>query len=109
MDVLRGVYKPLGIEIKDIGDCKRYYSATEIACMLGVYSASGKPHAHAVAAIISKLQIPENQAVAIPYGLVGVMFRYDWRVIEAVRNWFAVNDNPRDIPHHNFYYHIYRG
>lgn len=108
MGFLRGVYQPLGIEVQDDTEDARYFSATEIARILRLYSDTGKPHAHAVGAIISKLDNVESHSIAVPFGLVGVMIRYDWSVLERVRDWLEANGNPNEIPHLGFYYHVYR-
>jgi len=107
MNFLRGVYEPLGIKVHRECDDMRYYSATDIAILLDIYSETGRPHAHAVAAIISKLDNWVAHAITVPYGLVGVTIRYDWSVVESVRKWIADNNEPHDIPHLDFFYHIY--
>jgi Rha family phage regulatory protein len=105
MGFLEGAYKPFGVEvIREVG--KHHLSATAIAWMCNVFSRTGRPHSRAVAAIIEKLNIaPEHKAI-LPYGLVGISMRYDDYVLAAVRKWLAENNNPRDIPYLNFYYHI---
>jgi hypothetical protein len=109
MDFLRGIYKPLGIKVSDDSYTPCYYSATDIAEYYEIFSESGKPHSHAVTAIIAKLKIHESQMVAIPYGLVGVTFRYDIDALSAVGDWLAENKFPREVPHLDFYYHICYG
>ena len=106
MDFLRGAYKPFGIEVAHISG-RHYLTATDIASLSGILSETGRPHGHAVAAIINKLYIPPGHIIVVPYGLVGVNMRYDDFVLEEVRDWIADNDCPRNIPHHNFKYHIY--
>ena len=82
MDFLHGVYEPLGIEVAtDTVTDGHYFSATDIARFLSIYSDTGRPHGHAVSAIISKFDIPAHHAIIVPYGLVGVMVRYDWFVV----------------------------
>ena len=109
MKFLRGVYEPLGIKVLPHGydDCFLYYTATEIADLLEVYSESGRPHGHAVSAIISKLENTGSHAVAVPYGLVGVTVKYDCHIIEAVRGWLSENNYPREVPYNGYEYHIY--
>jgi hypothetical protein len=105
---LRGVYEPLGIEVLTGGDDYIYYSVTQIARSLGVYSDTGRPHAHAVAAIIAKLDIPlAGHTIAVPYGLAGVSLRYDLNIEIAVGKWLIDNLCPRDVPHLNFEYHVH--
>jgi len=107
MKFLRGVYEPLGIEVQTEGDYYGYFTATEIASLLGIYSSTGRPHGRAVAAIISKLENYAYHMMMIPYGLVGVTFRYDSHILDAVRDWIADNGNPSLVPHQDFDYHIY--
>ena len=107
MKFIRNVYEPLGIKVADGGNTPSFYTVTEIAEVNGIYSESGRPHGHAVAAIISKLNIRESQMVVVPYGLVGVTYRYDFDVISAVGDWIIKNGYPNEVPHFNFDYHIY--
>jgi len=106
MGFLSGVYGPIGIEVRAGRGIMEYFSASDIAMLLSVYSKTGRPHAHAVAAIISKLGSWGHHAIAVPYGLVGVAIRYDWSVVNRVRKWIADNNRPRDIPHLGFSYHV---
>lgn len=110
MNFLSGVYEPLGIEVMDETsniDGTEYYSATAIAEMFDIYSRSGRPHAHAVSAIISKFDNWAGHAIAVPYGLVGVTIRYDWSVVNAIRNWLSDNNYLSTVPYLNFEYHIF--
>ena len=109
MDFLCGVYEPLGIEVLPYheDDYFGYYTVTEIARMFGIYSETGRPHGHAVSAIISKLDNAAQHAIIVPYGLVGVVTRYDWHIVEAVSEWITSNDKPRTVPYLDFFYHIY--
>jgi Rha family phage regulatory protein len=107
MAFLRGVYEPLGIEVQAEGDTSYFLTATQIAWLHGVYSESGKPHGHAVSAIISKLDNPAYHAIVVPYGLVGVTMRYDMYIIDAVWDWITENGFPSEVPHLGFCYHIY--
>jgi hypothetical protein len=103
------VYEPLGIEVRPVHDPDYlgYFTATEIANIVGVFSSTGRPHGHAVSVIISKIENHAHHAIVIPYGLVGVTLRYDSHILAAVKNWFADNNYPREIPHQGFDYHIY--
>ena len=109
MKFLCGVYNPLGIEVLPFHetDYYGYYTVTEIAAKVGVYSNTGRPHGHAVSAIISKLDNHASHAMVIPYGLVGATFRYDSFIVEAVQNWLAENKFPSKVPYLDFDYHIY--
>ena len=109
MNFLKDVYEPFGIKVSEGGHTPCYYSATHIARINGIYSESGKPHGHAVASIISRLRIHASQMIAVPYGLVGVSYRYDANVANAVAEWVRKNNYPRKIPHLYFNYHVYYG
>jgi len=106
MSFLRGVYEPLGIKIMLADDCCEYYSATEIASILGVYSETGKYHGRAVSAIISNLEDTAHHIVVVPYGAVGVSVRYDDYILEAAWQWLLDNNFPEEVPYHGFAYHI---
>jgi len=107
MSFLHGVYDPLGIDVQSELDETEYLSATQIARFLGIYSVTGRPHGHAVAAIISRFDDLGHHTIAVPYGLVGVMIRYDWSIVDKVSEWIWENDNPRDVSYLDFFYHIY--
>ena len=107
MNFLHGVYEPLGIAVSENGSDRDYFSVTVIAQALGIYSDTGRPHGHAVSAIIAKIGDLAHHTIAIPYGLVGVTFKYDYSVAERVENWIAVNGKPHLIPHLDFDYHVY--
>jgi Rha family phage regulatory protein len=107
MKFLQDAYKPFGIEVADVGEQSRFYSASIIARALGVYSLYGNPHAHAVAAIIDKLDINLGGHIEVaPYGLVGFSVRYDITVAEAVEDWLITHGKPLNIPYNGFEYHV---
>jgi Rha family phage regulatory protein len=107
MKFLQDAYKPFGIEVADFGEQSRFYSASVIARALGVYSLYGNPHAHAVAAIIDKLDMNLGGHIEVaPYGMVGFSVRYDIAVAEAVEDWLIAHGKPLNIPHEGFEYHI---
>ena len=106
MKFLRGVYEPLGIAVAEDGYTPCFYTVTDIAQVNGIYSENGNPHGHAVSAIISKLNIDKSQMVVVPYGLVGVTYRYDIDVMCAVGDWVKKQSYPNEIPHLNFNYHV---
>jgi len=97
MSFLQGVYEPLGIEVIPFHetDYSGYYTVTEIAEAFGLYSESGRPHGHAVSAIISKIENAAHHAVVVPYGLVGVTVRYSNKHIGSIA---LNNDNPLQCP-----------
>jgi len=108
MDFLRGAYKPFGIAVKDFGEESGYYSATVIACALHMYSDSGRPHAQAVSAVISKLDFdPAGHIEIVPYGLVGFSVRYDEFIAQSAADWLEQRNYPRDIPHNGIEYHVH--
>ena len=108
LDFLRDSYRPFGINVAEVGEDSNFYSASLIARALGVYSNSGRPHAHAVSAIIDKLNVDLDAHIEIaPYGLVGFSVRYDAFVAEAVQDWLATRGKPRNIPYNGFEYHVY--
>jgi Rha family phage regulatory protein len=107
MDFLCGVYEPLGIKVLTDGNDCGYYTATEIAGLLGMYSGAGRPHGHAVAAIIARLDIPQNAMAVVPYGAVGVSIKYSRDALNAVREWILANNYPSDVAYLDFCYHIY--
>ena len=106
LSFMRGAYKQIGVNIDPVAG-KHRLTATKIAEYNGILSETGRPHAHAVASIIERLNIAPEHISVIPYGLVGVAVRYDCYVLKAVREWIKRNDLPREIPHLDFYYHIY--
>jgi hypothetical protein len=48
-----------------------------------------------------------THTMVIPYGLVGINFRYDSHILAAVRAWITENKKPPNVPHNGFEYHIY--
>jgi Rha family phage regulatory protein len=105
-DFLSGAYKPFGIAVSARKNSDMM-TATEIASILGIYSENDLPHAHAVAAIIDKLNIAPEHIEIAPYGLVGISVRYDEFVLDAVDDWLCERNYPRHIPYLDFEYHIY--
>lgn len=79
------------------------YDKGQIAEKLGVYSkASGgeKPHAQAIGAIISELEIDPDEQESVPYsrnGHDGTDFQYVESVIDKVRVWLETRGWPGTI------------
>lgn len=79
------------------------YDKGTIAEMVGIYSkASGgkTPHAQAVGAIISVLDISEDEREALPYsnnGHDGFDYQYTESVVKKVRTWIEANRKPSTI------------
>ena len=84
-------------------DMKQTYDKSAIAEKLGVYSkASGgkAPHAQAIGAIISVLEISEDERERLPYcnnGHDGVDYQYTESVVEKVRTWIGAHGRPSTI------------
>ena len=84
-------------------DMKQTYDKSAIAEKLGVYSkaSGGKvPHAQAIGAIISTLDISEDERERLPYcnnGLDGVDYQYTESVVEKVRAWIEAHGRPSPI------------
>jgi Rha family phage regulatory protein len=105
---LRDAYRPFGIAVQSY-EGKYHWTATDIAAVLKVLSDSGRPHSHAIGAIIEKQRIADEHIAVVPYGMVGVTFRYDDYVLGAVADWLIDNELPYHIPHLYFEYHIHYG
>ena len=82
---------------------KHTYDKGTIAEKLGVYSkaSGGKvPHAQAIGAIISTLDISEDERERLPYcnnGHDGVDYQYTESVVEKVRAWIEAHGRPSPI------------
>jgi Rha family phage regulatory protein len=107
MSFLRGAYRPFKINVDEWGTSEKPYSVTEIARRIGIYSNTGRPHGHAAAAIIDRLNIGNEHIECVPFGLVGIMMRYDEFTLNAVADWLEANGYPHDIPYLDFEYHIH--
>lgn len=97
-------------------DMKQTYDKGAIAEKLGVYSkASGgkTPHAQAIGAIISTLNLSEDERERLPYcnnGHDGVDYQYTESVVEKVWAWLEANNKPSPITVNGKNYAvIYRG
>ena len=77
------------------------YDATTIAIRLGIMAEkSGKPHAQAVTAIISQLDISPDEQTETPYsrnGHDGVSMQYAESVVGKVAAWLEENQYPKCI------------
>lgn len=77
------------------------YDATTIATRLGIMAEkSGKPHAQAVTAIISQLNIAPDEQTETPYsrnGHDGVSMQYAESVVGKVAAWLEENQYPKCI------------
>lgn len=76
------------------------YDATTIAEHLGIMSKSNKPHAQAVTAIISALDVDESERTLTPYsrnGHDGESVQYTLSVEQKVAGWLTDNGYPEFI------------
>lgn len=84
-------------------DMKQTYDKSAIAEKLGVYSkaSGGKvPHAQAIGAIISTLEISEDERERPPYcnnGHDGVDYQYTESVVEKAQAWIEAHGRPSPI------------
>lgn len=87
------------------------YTAYKIASKLGIYSIYGRPHAHAVSAIlnnnirIGKEHMEERLLFSSEYFDVWYT-RYDGYAMNCVADWIARNGLPYDIDGFYYTYHV---
>ena len=101
---MKSLYAPVGVEIPLEGVTlnKQLFDATAIAKQLGVLSRSGKPHAHAVSAIIAQVDVlPEEKELA-PFqsavsGHAGTNVQYTKSVIAKVSLWLERHNYPESF------------
>lgn len=99
---MKSLYEPVGVEIplEGITLNKRLFDATAIAKRLGILSRSGKPHAHAVSAIIAQVDVLPEEKELVPYqrnGHPGTAFQYTETVVAKVNLWLERHDYPDEI------------
>jgi Rha family phage regulatory protein len=114
---LENVYEPLGIEV--LGDGLQYsglpanmYSPFQMAVKLGIFSMYGRPHAHAIGAILRKLNISPEHKIITParYGdHIGIVLRYDEFAFDELRNWLINNDFPYEFQSDYCVFHLRYG
>lgn len=98
---MKSLYAPVGVEIPLEGVTlnKQLFDATAIAKQLGVLSRSGKPHAHAISAILAQVDVlPEEKELA-PFqsavsGHAGTNVQYTKSVVAKVRLWLERHEYP---------------
>lgn len=87
------------LEMPELGS--KFYSASEIAEKLGVYSKSDKPHETAVSQLIKKyIELAKDEVKEFPgakEGWSGAVTKYAEPVIERVQNWLIEFDYPTVI------------
>jgi len=102
---LSDFYAADGIELPRIAlkGIKTTYDLGMIAEKLGVYSAASggkKPHAQAIGAIITQLEIDPEEREAVPYcrhGHDGTDYQYTDSVVEKVLDWLTSYNWPKTI------------
>lgn len=100
---LKQIYRKAGIDIpvEELKADREIFDLTTIAKTVGIYSASNKPHGQAVSAIISKLDISDEEKELVSYennGHTGTTTQYTKSVIDKVINWLKENEYPNKIP-----------
>lgn len=99
---VKNAYKPVGIDVPLNGITmeNKFYDAATIAERLGVMSKNNKPHAQAISAIISELNIIESERQLVPFmnnGHSGTTYQYSDSVIENVNQWINERNYPTMI------------
>lgn len=101
---MKSLYEPVGVEIplEGITLNKQLFDATAIADRLGIMSRSGKPHAHAVSAIIAQVDVLPEEMELVPFqsgasGHSGTNTQYTESVIAKVRLWLDRHGYPTEI------------
>lgn len=90
-----GISFPVLIKADD-----EYLECDKIAAKLGVYALSGKPHGKAIAAIIRKLPISENDYTETWESNAhwqGTVRKYNSKVYALIRQWLSDNNYPPQI------------
>jgi len=101
---MKSLYEPVGVEIplESITLNKQLFDATAIAKQLGVLSRSGKPHAHAITAIIAQVDVLPEEKELTPFqntasGHSGTSVQYTKSVITKVHLWLERYNFPSCI------------
>nr|WP_312578248.1 toxin Bro [Sedimentibacter sp.] len=96
---VKNAYKPVGIDVPLNGITmeSKFYDATTIAEKIGIMSNSNKPHAQAVTAIISDINIDDDEKQLVPFeknGHSGTTYQYAESVIDKVNEWIKERNYP---------------
>lgn len=101
---MKSLYAPVGVEIplEGITLNKRLFDATAIAKHFGMLSKSGSPHAHAVGAILSQIDILDGEKELAPFqssasGHAGTNWQYTESVVQKVWFWLERHGYPTEI------------
>ena len=110
---MKSLYEPVGVEIplEGITLNKRLFDATAIADRLGVMSRSGKPHAHAVSAIIAQVDVLPEEKELVPFqsginGHSGTNMQYTESVVAKVNLWLERHGYPTEISYNGKQYTV---
>lgn len=90
---------------------RRMYTAYQIARELGIYSMYGRPHAHAVSAVLNNMLSLDDEhyeeRLLFETGNVTVTYAvYDKYALERVRKWLFANNLPTDVEGYCYTYHF---
>lgn len=101
---LKQIYRKIGIDIpiEELEADREIFDLTTIAKTVGIYSTSNKPHGQVVSAIISKLDILDEEKKLVSYennGHTGTTTQYTKSVIDKVIDWLKEKEYPNKIPH----------
>ena len=101
--LLKQLYQKADVQIPEtrLKADEKLYDKTEIAKILGVFSNNGTPHALAIGAVISKIDVSEDEQELTSFernGHIGVGYQYTESVIEKIKKWLGENGYPKKIP-----------
>lgn len=101
---IKSLYAPVGVEIPldGVKTDKQLFDCTAIAKKLGVISKSGKPHYQAISAIISQLNVFDDEKELVPFqnakgGHAGATWQYTQSVVNKVQTWLIEHVFPAEI------------
>lgn len=101
---MKSLYAPVGVEIPLDGITlnKQLYDAAAIARRLGVISKTGKPHSHAISAIIAQVDVLPEEKELVPFqnsinGHSGTTMQYTESVVAKVNLWLERHGYPEEI------------
>lgn len=110
---MKSLYEPVGVEIplEGITLNKQLFDATAIANRLGVLSRSGKPHAHAISAIIAQVDVLPEEKELVPFqsginGHSGTNMQYTESVVAKVSLWLERHGYPTEISYNGKQYTV---
>jgi len=99
---LKQIYRKAGIDlpIEGLKAEREIFDLTSIAAEVGIYSNNDKPHGQAISAIVSQLDIADNEKEVVNFeknGHMGTTVQYTRSVIDKVKQWIADNGYPAEI------------